>query len=133
MAYTLNQTEISMFRTIDSKLSVYYLEQEAKQLHKILYKAIKKGVLDDNDIYVLLELLPHIRPSPYHENIEIADECNDNWQYYIDEQQEWYMSEIEKLHHILCKWIFLQSSVYQRKDRTLEKNFKRNKSHNRKI
>lgn len=121
MIYHLNETEIKQIQTWIPQIQEYYAESDAVQLAAILQNALSKGFMDENEIYRLLNLLPHIIPKQCEEMKEADDAEEIQWDAYIDEQQARYKREIDKFRQMLSNWIFLQNAVYQRNLKALSK------------
>lgn len=90
-------------------------------MDEIIDRVLFNGWIGKDDVYVLIEVLPRIIPSPIEKPQVKVESQNTDWKEYIDEQRARYRREMEQLHQMLSNWVFMQSSIYRKNMEPIEK------------
>lgn len=128
MAYQLSETDMNQLQTLRGQIPLHYSAEDAVRMVDIIDRALLNGCLDKDDIYELLEVLPRIIPSSQEKIQSESENQNADWNEYIDERRARYRREMERLYQVLSNWVFMQSAVYRKNMKPLDRSVERPKS-----
>lgn len=117
MQYTLGEYEIGQMRALLIQLEDIYPENIALQLRKLLENAISSGIITDQEIYKLLELLPLVIPSTEPEEAPVEEEDdngNDDWPEWENAEKARRRRIHKQLQQRLAHLLFMQEAVHKK-------------------
>ena len=117
MQYTLGEYEIGQMRALLTQLEDIYPENIALQLRKLLENAISSGIITDQEIYKLLELLPLVIPSTEPEEAPVEEEDdngNDDWPEWENAEKARRRRIHKQLQQRLAHLLFMQEAVHKK-------------------
>lgn len=117
MQYNLGEYEIGQMRVLLTQLEDIYPENIAVQLRKLLEDAISSGIITDQEIYKLLELLPLVIPSEEPEEVSVEDEVadsNDDWPEWENAEKARRKRIHKQLQQRLAHLLFMQEAVHKK-------------------
>lgn len=113
MIHHLSETDMAQLETLKERANSYYHKEDAIRLERVIERVLQKGLMDETDIYELIDVLPKIIPMPVEEDFPEEKQGTD-WKECIDENHSMFKREMEKLYQMLSNRVFMQNAIYQR-------------------